>query len=85
MKHNRPLNLVLMILCLALLIVLPLRNLMFPEDVAANIEASGVVVFDPDSVNAGAEWASWVMLFLFGSLSCVFAWRAFGPSTSREP
>ena len=85
MKHNRPLNIVLMIVCLALLIVLPLRNLMFPEDVAAGIEASGGVVFNPDDVNASAEWTNWVMLFLFGSLTCVFAWRAFGPSKSRQP
>lgn len=84
MKYNRTLNVVLMIVSLALLIALPVRNLVFPQDAAANVAASGGVVFDPDQVNKGAALATWVMLFLFGSLTLVFGWRAFGPSRSKE-
>lgn len=84
MKQSRPLNIILMIVSLALLIALPVRNLLFPGDPAADVAASGGVVFDPDQVNEGAALATWVMLFLFGSLTLVFGWRAFGPTKSDE-
>lgn len=61
--NRRILNIVLCIVFLAMLIALPIRNLLFTE------------VPDNDRGEAFA-FASYVMLFLFGSLTLVFGFRA---------
>ena len=38
------------------------------------------MVFNDEDVNAGARSAQYIMLFLFGSLTLVFAWRAIKPA-----
>jgi hypothetical protein len=55
---------------------MPVRGLLSTRDVAADARAGGTVVFNDDDVNAGARSAQYIMLFLFGSLTLVFAWRA---------
>lgn len=67
--NNRILNIVLSVVFLTLLIALPVRNLLFTEV--------------PDNARGeGFAMASYVMLFLFGSLTFVFGFRAIkgGPA-----
>ena len=47
-------------------------------------EGRGKVGFNEEDVNAGTRSAKFVMLFLFGSLTLVFAWRAIKPA-NRPP
>jgi hypothetical protein len=76
MNRARVKNTILALLFLILTLVLPVRGLLSSRDVAADAAASGTVVFNADDVNAGARSANYIMLFLFGSLTLVFAWRA---------
>jgi hypothetical protein len=80
MKHTRAINAVLGVIFLALTLAMPVRGLMSSRDVAADVRARGGVVFNDEDVNAGAKSAQYIMLFLFGSLTLVFAWRAIRPA-----
>ena len=79
MKRPRIINAVLAVVFLALSLALPVRGLLSSGDVAADAAARGTVVFNAEDVNAGAKSAQYIMLFLFGSLALVFAWRAIKP------
>lgn len=80
MKRNRPVNAILACAFLALTLAMPLRGLLSNRDVAADVQAGGGVVFNAADVNSGARTANYIRLFLFGSLTLVFAWRALGMS-----
>ena len=83
MKRTRIINVVLAVLFLALTLAIPVRGLMSSRDLAADAAARGAVVFDADQYNAGARSAQYIMLFLFGSLTLVFAWRAITAKDRR--
>jgi hypothetical protein len=76
MKRTQAINVVLAVVFLVLTLAVPVRGLLSSRDVAADARARGTVVFNDEDVNAGARSAQYVMLFLFGSLTLVFAWRA---------
>jgi hypothetical protein len=76
MQGTRAINAVLAVVFLALTLALPVRGLLSSRNPAADARARGTVVFNNEDVNAGAKSAQYVMLFLFGSLTLVFAWRA---------
>jgi hypothetical protein len=80
MKRTRVVNAVLAVVFLALTLALPVRGLLSSRDVAADVAASGTVAFNAEDVNSGAKSAQYIMLFLFGSLTLVFAWRAIKPA-----
>ncbi len=83
MKRTKAINAVLAVVFLVLTLALPVRGLLSSRDVAADARARGTVVFNDEDVNAGARSAQYIMLFLFGSLTLVFAWRAIKPRTGR--
>ena len=69
--NKRILNIVLCVVFLALLIALPVRNLLFTEV--------------PDNARGeGFAMASYVMLFLFGSLTLVFGFRAIKSGSKKD-
>jgi hypothetical protein len=76
MQRTRAINAALAVVFLALTLPLPVRGLLSSRDAAANVRARGEVAFNDEDVNAGARSAQYIMLFLFGSLTLVFAWRA---------
>ena len=80
MKRTQAVNAVLAVVFLVLTLAMPVRGLMSSRDVAAHVRAGGGVVFNDEDVNAGAKSAQYIMLFLFGSLTLVFAWRAIKPA-----
>ena len=84
MKRTRVINAVLAVVFLVLTLAVPVRGLLSSRDVAADVKVRGRVVFNEEDVNAGAKSAQYIMLFLFGSLTLVFAWRAIKPA-SRPP
>ena len=63
LMSKRNLNIVLCVVFLALLLALPIRNLLFTEA-------------PPGARGEGFRLASYVMLFLFSSLTLVFGFRA---------
>ncbi len=79
MKRTRFINALLAVVCLVLTLAIPVRGLLSSRDVAADVAASGTVVFNAEEVNSGARSAQYILLFLFGSLTLVFAWRAVKP------
>ena len=69
--NKRILNSVLCVVFLVLLVAMPIRNLLFTEI--------------PDNARGeGAAMASYVMLFLFGALTLVFAVRAIKGDKSND-
>jgi hypothetical protein len=76
MKRTRAINAVLAVVFLVLTLAMPVRGLLSSRDAADDARAHGTVVFNDEDVNAGARSAQYIMLFLFGSLTLVFAWRA---------
>ena len=80
MQRTRLINAVLAVIFLVLTLAMPVRGLLSSRDVAADVRARGTVVFNDEDVNAGAKSAQYIMLFLFGSLTLVFAWRAIKPA-----
>ncbi len=80
MKRTRIINAVLAVVFLVLTLAMPVRGLLSSRDVAADVAARGTVVFNAEDVNSGARSARYIMLFLFGSLTLVFAWRAIKPA-----
>jgi hypothetical protein len=76
MKRTRAINALLAVVFLVLTLAMPVRGLLSSRNVAADVKARGTVVFSDEDVNAGAKSAQYIMLFLFGSLTLVFAWRA---------
>jgi hypothetical protein len=81
MQRRRAINTVLAVVFLVLTLAMPVRGLLSSRDVAAEVRARGTVVFNDEDVNAGARSAQYIMLFLFGSLTLVFAWRAIKQAT----
>ena len=77
MKRTQIINAALAVVFLVLTLAMPVRGLLSSRDVAADA-AAGTVVFNAEDVNSGEDW-QYIMLFLFGSLTLVFAWRAFKP------
>jgi hypothetical protein len=81
MRRQRAINAVVAVVFLALTLAMPVRGLLSSRDAAADARARGTVVFNDEDVNAGARSAQYIMLFLFGSLTLVFAWRAIKPAS----
>jgi len=79
-KHARVLNIILASVFLILTLAIPIRGLLSTRDVAAEAQARGHVVFDADNVNSAARTTDYILLFLFGSLTLVYAWRALKPA-----
>ncbi len=69
--NKRILNAVLCLICLSLLIALPVRNLLF-TDIPDNARGEGFAT------------ASYIMLFLFGSLTLVFGYRTIKNSPPKS-
>ena len=63
MKNNRILNVVLTVVCFLLLLALPIRKLLIRDG-------------GPGARGEGFDFATYILLFLFGSLTLVFAYRA---------
>jgi hypothetical protein len=80
MNRTRVIYAVLAVVFLVLTLAMPVRGLLSSRDVAADVRARGTVVFNDEDVNAGARSGQYIMLFLFGSLTLVFAWRAMKPA-----
>lgn len=83
MKRAKIVNAVLAVVFLVLTLALPVRGLMSSRDAGAEVSARGTPVFNNEDVNAGAQTTQYIMLFLFGSLTLVFAWRAIKPAKAQ--
>lgn len=76
MQRTKVINTVLAVVFLVLTLAMPVRGLLSSRDAATEARARGSVVFNDEDVNGGARSADYIMLFLFGSLTLVFGWRA---------
>jgi len=85
MKQSRLINTIVAVIFLVLTLAMPVRGLLDSRDVAAEAAARGTVVFNAEEVNSAARTADFIMLFLFGSLTLVFAWRAMTGRRDAPP
>ena len=77
-------NIILMVVFLILTLVFPVRSFLFPVDYGQNAIDRGEVVFNKETRNEAFKYTQYIMLFLFGSLTLVYGYKAFVSNTAER-